>query len=269
MRRFSAEYLERTREGLWADRDGLAPLELDRWDDVVDVGCGSGELTRVLREETAGRVVGVDRDPDLLAHAEGPVVRGDALVLPFPDGAADLVVCQALLVNLLDPGAAVAEFARVAGRRVAAIEPDNAAVEVTSSVPAEAPLARRARERFRQGAATDVALGADAAALFEEAGLADVTVRRHDQVLTVEPPYSADELAAAARKASGEALRARRQTMAGDDEALDELRSEWRAMGREVLEQVRAGEYRRREVVPFYLTTGRVRTDHEPPAGAP
>ncbi len=258
MRRFSPEYLERTREGLWADREALAALELERCDSVLDVGCGTGELTRVLAEESGGRVVGLDRDPALLAGLAQPAVRGDALALPVSTGGVDLVVCQALLVNLPDPAAAVAEFARAAGDRVAAVEPDNAAVTVESTVDAEAPLARRARARYRAGVGTDVALGADAADLFRDAGLTDVTARRHDQVRTVEPPYDEADLAAAARKAGGDALRDRRPTMAGDDEELDELRTAWREMGRAVLEQVRDGEYRRREVVPFYVTTGRV-----------
>lgn len=258
VRRFSADYLERTREGMWADRAALATLELGECDSILDVGCGTGELTRVLAEESGGRVVGVDRDPAMLADLDLPVSRGDACTLPFPDDSFDLVVCQALLVNLPDPAAAVAEFARVARDRVAAVEPDNGAVAVTSTVEGEASLARRARERYLAGVGTDVALGADAADLFRDAGLADVGVRRHDQVRTVEPPYTEGDLAAAARKARGGALRARRPTMAGDDEALDDLRGEWRAMGRAVLKQIGESEYRRREVVPFYVTTGRL-----------
>ena len=81
MRRFSADYLDRTREGLWADRAALAPLRLPERDSVLDVGCGTGELARVCREESAGRVAGMDRDPALLAHLPAAVdaVRGDAV----------------------------------------------------------------------------------------------------------------------------------------------------------------------------------------------
>ncbi|MFC6725639.1 SAM-dependent methyltransferase, partial [Halobium palmae] len=49
MRRFSADYLERTREGMWeGSREALADLDLPDRDRIVDVGCGTGELTRVL-----------------------------------------------------------------------------------------------------------------------------------------------------------------------------------------------------------------------------
>ena len=157
MRRFDADYLETTRRGMWADsRGALADLDLASRDAVLDVGCGTGELTSVIREESDGRVVGADVDPALLsvARSHGPVVRADATRLPFRDDAFDLVVCQALLINLPDPVAGVREFARVSDDLVAAIEPDNGAVEVTSTVDAEASLARRARKRFLDGRRT-------------------------------------------------------------------------------------------------------------------
>ena len=169
MRRFSADYLESTRSGMWADsREALSDLELGECQRMLDVGCGTGELTRVLREESNGDVVGLDADADLLASVPGPTVRGDATRLPFVDDSFDLVVCQALLINLPDPVAAVREFARVASDRVAAVEPNNGAVTVQSTVDSEPRLARRARSRFLDGVDTNVELGADAADVFGE-----------------------------------------------------------------------------------------------------
>lgn len=263
MRRFTADYLERTRAGLWTDREALSDLRLADCDSVLDVGCGSGELTRVLREEVGAdaRVAGVDRDSNLLVRLpdDAMAVRGDALSLPFAADSFDCVVCQALLVNLPEPERAVQEFARVARKRVAAIEPDNSAVQVESTVEAEAPLARRARDLYVAGVDTDVALGA-ARALFAGVGLGNVTVRRRDHEQVVEAPYSGAELAAVGRKASGAALRDRRRAMSAvaDEETLDELRRAWRAMGREAVAQARDEDYRRREVVPFYVTCGEV-----------
>jgi len=144
MRHFDAEYLRATRRGMWADsREALADLALGECGHALDVGCGEGALTRVLREESGGTVVGCDRDARLLAELDGPTVRGDAYRLPFVDGGVDLVACQALLINLSDPERAVREFARVAADRVACIEPDNGAVGVESTVETEADLARR------------------------------------------------------------------------------------------------------------------------------
>lgn len=259
MREFDAEYLRETRRGMWVDsRAALSGLELDHCDRVLDVGCGEGALTRVLREECPGEVVGCDRDARLLAELEGPTVRGDAYRLPFPDDSFDLVVCQALLINLPDPGRALEEFARVARDRVACIEPDNGAVTVDSSVESESRLAGLARRRYLGGIDTDVTLGADAAELLRNAGLSNVTTTRYDQTLRVEPPYTADDLRAVGRKASGAGLRERRDTMVGSEEALDSLRASWREMGREALEQLKSDEYRRTETVPFYVVVGDV-----------
>lgn len=265
MRRFSEEYLSATRTGMWADRDALSGLALDSQERVLDVGAGTGEFTRVLREEVGGDdpstwVTAVDADPDLLGAVPPPRLLGDATRLPVRSDTVGLAVCQALLVNLGDPARALGELARVSTDRVATIEPDNSAVTVESTVDDETALARRARELYIGGSAVDPALGS-ARELFECAGLAEVTVRRHDHVRTVEPPYSEQALESARRKASGAGIETDRETLlaAGlTPERFDYLRGEWRAMGRQVVEQMADGEYRRRETVPFYVTTGRV-----------
>jgi len=262
VRRFSADYLDATRTGMWSDsRAALAGLDLGACDRVLDVGCGTGELTRVLREESTGEVIGLDADAALLEGLSGPTVRGDATRLPFADDSVDLVVCQALLINLPDPAAAVREFARVARERVAAIEPNNGAVTVESTVDSEPRLARRARELFLDGVDTDVSLGADAAAVFEAAGVDVVSTRRYDQELTIEPPYGSRAVRAARRKATGEGLATDRRTILDGEatpEEYDALREQWREMGRDVVDQMRTDDYERRETVPFFVTVGQV-----------
>jgi SAM-dependent methyltransferase len=262
VRQFTAEYLERTRRGMWDDsRAALSTLSLADHERVLDVGSGTGELTRVLREEVPGEVIGLDADRGLLDHAGQPVIQGDATRLPFADDAFDLVVCQALLINLPDPAAAIEEFARVSSDLVAAVEPDNSAVSVDSTVDAEPPLARRARRFYLAGVDTDVTLGAGVGDLFREAGLATVTTHRYDHEKRIEPPYSTAAVEAARRKASGKRLAENRETMLAsgvDAEAYDELRQAWRAMGRDVVEQMQRDAYRRVETVPFYVTVGEV-----------
>jgi SAM-dependent methyltransferase len=262
VRRFSAEYLEETRRGMWAEREALDPLDLPSRERVLDVGCGTGELTQVLREESDAEVLAADANRDLLQHVEADGrVLGDATALPFCDAVCDLVACQALLINLPEPTAAVREFARVSSDLVAAIEPNNAAVRVESTVESEPPLARRAREAYIEGVSTDVALGADAADYFEAAGLADVATTRYEHVNVVEPPYSEAALEAAARKATGERLAERRPEFAAgglSQPAYDALRAEWREMGRAVVDQMAADAYERVETVPFFVTVGRV-----------
>ncbi|MFC7069848.1 class I SAM-dependent methyltransferase [Halobaculum lipolyticum] len=272
MRRFTADYLERTRRGMWESREALAPLELADRTRVLDVGCGTGELTRVLAEEApAAEVVGVDADRDLLAAAREATgadaggdrtayVAGDATRLPFPDDAFDLVACQALLINLPDPAAAVREFARVSADSVAAVEPDNADVTVRSTVDAEAALEAEVREAYIAGVATDVAMGDRVGDLFADAGLAGVESRRYRHEKRVDPPYSGADLEDIARKASGAGIadhetELRRELGAA---GYDDLRREWRAMGRSAAEQAQTGEYERVETVPFDVTVGRV-----------
>lgn len=262
MRQFSAAYLDDTRRGLWDDRSALADLDLAGRERVLDVGCGTGSLADVLRDESGATVVCLDTDRRLLASVTaGSRVQGAAERLPFADGSFDLVACQALLVNLRSPLAAVREFARVSSALVAVVEPDNAAVTVESSAAGEAELAARAREAYLDGLETDAGLGADAAALLEAAGLVDVRTARHDLVREVEPPYDERDVESARRKARASRLaehegELRRGGLSSADYA--SLVDAWQAMGRRVVEQLDEGTYRRTETVPFYVSVGRL-----------
>jgi len=279
VRRFSAEYLEHTRRGMWEDdREALADLSLSSRERVLDVGCGTGELTRVLAAETGATgsdggttgpnasVIGVDADRELLSVAreesDGEIgyAAGDATRLPMAADAVDLAVCQALLINLPDPTAAVRELARVSDDLVAAIEPDNGDVRVASTVAAEERLEREAREAYVDGVETDVALGDRVREAFDAAGLVGVRTRRYVHEKRTEPPYAEAALRSAARKASGAGLADHRDELvaATSERAYDDLRGRWREMGREVVDAIGAGEYERVEYVPFDVTVGRV-----------
>ena len=258
---------------MWADsRDALADLDLSNRKRVLDVGCGTGELTRVLAAESNDDavVVGVDADHRLLdvASEHTPCVAGDALRLPFADDSVDLVVCQALLINLPEPAAALRDFARVSTDLVAAIEPNNAAVSVDSTVDSEVDLEARVREAYLRGVDTDVALGEQVDSLFAEAEIDPISTRQYDHKKRTEPPYTEDALRSAKRKASGEGLvdhetelrRGLDETAAGEA-TYDTLRREWREMGREVIEQMQDESYERVETVPFTVTVGQVAGD--------
>jgi hypothetical protein len=97
---------------------------------VVDVGTGEGLcLERVVAPgpspnpgPSPDRVVSVEYRFDKAAVAAGRlpdvhVTVGDAGMLPFPDGAADLVMCIEVLEHLPTVAPAVAELARVTGDR--------------------------------------------------------------------------------------------------------------------------------------------------------
>ncbi|HEV8421601.1 MAG TPA: class I SAM-dependent methyltransferase [Actinomycetota bacterium] len=84
---------------------------------VLDAGAGSGKPFPNTYKESAGRVVGLDRDPDisenpLLHHA----VLGDLARLPFPEGTFDLVLAKYVFEHLEHPQEVLTELRRVSKR---------------------------------------------------------------------------------------------------------------------------------------------------------
>ncbi len=86
-------YADRDRPGWHEEMDALLrSLEALPPARTLDVACGTGFLTRHL----PGELTGLDQSPAMLAIAAVKVLRaslvcGDALALPFPDGAFDRV----------------------------------------------------------------------------------------------------------------------------------------------------------------------------------
>jgi ubiquinone/menaquinone biosynthesis C-methylase UbiE len=89
-------------------------------DRILDLGCGTGIVARVLRERLGGaaRISGLDLSPAMVAMARtlAPEVdfrEGDATALPFETGGFDLVICQQMLQFVPDPLVALREVRRV------------------------------------------------------------------------------------------------------------------------------------------------------------
>jgi ubiquinone/menaquinone biosynthesis C-methylase UbiE len=108
------------RQGDEADTDerAIAPAVVDRYardlverarpigasDRILDLGCGTGILARVLRERLGGatKIVGVDASPLLIEKARSiePELEwrvGHPMALPFADDSFDLVLCREML----------------------------------------------------------------------------------------------------------------------------------------------------------------------------
>jgi SAM-dependent methyltransferase len=92
-------------------------------DEVLDVGCGAGQTTRLAaRTARNGHVLGVDLSAPMLARARTTAAaegvtnvefeQGDAQVHPFPAGRFDVAISRGGIMFFADP---VAAFTNIAG----------------------------------------------------------------------------------------------------------------------------------------------------------
>ena len=89
-------------------------------DRILDLGCGTGIVARVLRERLGGaaRIVGLDASAPMIAMAKSVAPdldfrEGNAMALPFADHSFDLVLSQQMLQFVPDRLAALREARRV------------------------------------------------------------------------------------------------------------------------------------------------------------
>jgi demethylmenaquinone methyltransferase/2-methoxy-6-polyprenyl-1,4-benzoquinol methylase len=108
---------------------------------VVDIGCGTGDLCRVLERSALG-AVGIDMAAGMLAkaHTSAPLVRADALRLPLRDGSVDGAISGFALRNVVDIATCFQEAARV-------IRPGGRAVFLEVAEPPN-PVLRRAHALY-------------------------------------------------------------------------------------------------------------------------
>ncbi len=108
-------------------RDTVAALALPEGSLLLDIACGTGDLTRLARRRRY-RVIGADLSAGMLAanRTGAPLLQANCSQLPFPDGTFDGLVCGYALRNFTDLAGALKETARVLrpGGRVAILEVD-------------------------------------------------------------------------------------------------------------------------------------------------
>lgn len=113
------------RDQAWR-RAAVRAARVQPGDTVVDVACGTGDLTEAFARTPAAHVRGVDFTPEMLAVAQQKRLRlpedlraklnyqeGDAQALAFPDNTADVVSIAFGIRNVADPSRAIREFARI------------------------------------------------------------------------------------------------------------------------------------------------------------
>ena len=95
----------------------LAAAHLAGARDVLDVGCGDGQVARLASKGGATRVVGVDPTWNQVSVAHqrggGSFARAGAAAMPFADASFDAVVACLVFEHIRDVDAAIAEVARV------------------------------------------------------------------------------------------------------------------------------------------------------------
>lgn len=95
----------------------MASAELAGFDRILDVGCGDGQISRLL-SATGSRVVGIDPTWNQISVAAergggAAYVRSGAAALPFGDGSFDAAIACLVFEHIDDVDAAIAEIARV------------------------------------------------------------------------------------------------------------------------------------------------------------
>jgi len=102
---------------------------------ILDVGCGSGFVTRDIARLSKATIVAIDGSAHLLDVAKKilhnytntTICKGDAQHLPFLDNTFDIITCNLLLMWADDPQTVVNEMTRVCiqkGKILASLEPD-------------------------------------------------------------------------------------------------------------------------------------------------
>lgn len=152
---------------------------------VLDIGCGTGAITRGIAEAVgpAGRVAGMDVNDDLLAqarqaHADLPNLsfeKGDIYALPYKD-AFDIVTSSRVLQWLADPRAALHSMiaATKPGGMVLVLDYNHEKVAWQPNPPESMLRFYQAFLRWRSEAGMDNAIAEHLPQMFADLGLTGV-----------------------------------------------------------------------------------------------
>ena len=100
-------------------RDVAKKLELYDYENLLDVGCGTGFLIELLKNQKDAQYYGLDLSPEMIKVAKSKfsegvnLVEGSADNLPYPDNTFDIVCCVQSFHHYPYPEKAMEEAYRV------------------------------------------------------------------------------------------------------------------------------------------------------------
>jgi SAM-dependent methyltransferase len=169
----------------------LRHLPISSHSRVLDVGCGSGSMSRLIaRSFPQAEVVGVDVREQYLDFARARALEegilnltfqsGDVFALPFPDACFDLVWSKYLLQWLREPRSALAEMKRVTKPGGFVVSCDYVGFGIEHH-----PIAPNFEREIRDlmGALVDVNIGRKVAPIMVSLGFRDVGVEMQTDTL--------------------------------------------------------------------------------------
>ncbi|WP_028401649.1 class I SAM-dependent methyltransferase [Ectobacillus panaciterrae] len=168
---------------------------------ILDVGCGTGAITRGIAEAVGpnGRVVGIDNNPNLIekarqAHGETPGLTfetGDIYNLPY-EGQFDIVTSARVLIWLSDPLKALKMMKSAAkiGGRILIADYNHEKISWEPEPPSSMLSFYSAYLKWRSDAGMDNAIADHLPDMFQKIGIEEITVTpQHEVTKRTDPDF--------------------------------------------------------------------------------
>jgi len=168
---------------------------------ILDVGCGTGAITRGIAEVVGpnGRVVGIDSNPNLVekarkAHGETPGLffeTGDIYNLPY-EQQFDIVTSSRVLIWLSDPLKALKMMTSAVkiGGRILVVDYNHEKISWEPQPPSSMLNFYSAYLKWRSEAGMDNSIADNLFEMFQKVGIKDITITpQHEVTMRAYPNF--------------------------------------------------------------------------------